>query len=691
MGRVGVAVEAAVDIAILFWCHADPALCANRVKMLRHYNPGTPIYVLFGGSADEAPGVHSAVRDDIDDFYVFADQRGPQWKRDHGDMLISRWHTERGRHLSWDSLAVVQWDMLVFAPVGQLFEHLQKDQILLAGVRPVAEVTAWNPWVRPEYRNHRHYVDFLADYLIQEDDAWFCPFMIAVLPRAFLQRFSERKNPETGYLEYTMPTLAKAWGFDFCEDHPYAVWGWHGDRHPYHKMLNTNKIECPDRYVYLNLLDPWGIRIFHPYSRDLRTDVLSGAVGPADNFLRCLGRGYADLFGETARPRPATGRPSICLTMVVRDRARSAESVDENSLETALAALAPHISSWVLVDTGSSDADLITRRMASIGIPGERHQRPWRNLGHNRTEALNLAQGRGDYIWVIDADDTLRGAPDFTRLDADIYFLRYGGAAGAGSWRPQMFRDGVSVRYVGVTDEPAGWDDAYTVARLDGDYRIDPHPRQAAEPRDVLLAEFESNPHDALSALYLAHCYFEAGDFAAAHAWYARRAAMGGWDVEVYVALWRLAESMAHLGEPWPRVRDAYLRAWEFRPTRAEPPHAIAHLYRVNRSYLPGYHFAKLAAEIPDPEADIVDVGADVYAWRALDEQAVCAHFLGRAAEALALWRRLLARTGIPDDDRRRIAGHLDAAVPEPRDPWNAGVSFGPAGPGAEVPRPLGE
>lgn len=74
------------------------------------------------------------------------------------------------------------------------------------------------------------------------------------------------------------------------------------------------------------------------------------------------------------------------------------------------------------MDTGSHDCTqrLIRNHMASLGIPRGLYKRPWR---HNRTEALTLAQGHGDHIWVMDADDTVVGAPDFTRLSADIYWL----------------------------------------------------------------------------------------------------------------------------------------------------------------------------------------------------------------------------------------------------------------------------
>jgi hypothetical protein len=74
--------------------------------------------------------------------------------------------------------------------------------------------------------------------------------------------------------------------------------------------------------------------------------------------------------------------------------------------------------------------------------------------------------------------------------------------------------------------------------------------------------------------------------------------------------------------------------------------------------------FAQRAAQIPFPEKDLLFIGADVYAWRAVDEQAVSASQLGNHAEAFGLCRRLLARPDIPDGDRQRIAVNRDVSVP---------------------------
>ncbi len=186
------------------------------------------------------------------------------------------------------------------------------------------------------------------------------------------------------------------------------------------------------------------------------------------------------------------------------------------------------------------------------------------NFGHNRTEALSLAQGHGDYIWVIDADDIVVGTPDFTQLGADIYRMRLGDASFT-YWRPQLFRDGVRVRYEGVVHETAVWESDCVVGRLEGDYYVESRrlgarsqdPQTYARDRDLLLAEVERNPEDARSVFYLAQSYFDLDDFVNARKWYERRVEMGGSDEEVYYSMVRLAESMTKLDWPWQIVQDA--------------------------------------------------------------------------------------------------------------------------------------
>ena len=351
--------------------------------------------------------------------------------------------------------------------------------------------------------------------------------------------------------------------------------------------------------------------------------------------------------------------------MIVRNEAHIIHELIES--------VAPYVDYWVIVDTGSTDGTqgVIQRLMRERGIPGELHERPWSNFGANRSEALALAQGHSDYIWVMDADDLIVGTPDFSDLRADGYSMRI--RDGLIYWRLQLFRDGLPWRYVGVLHEVAECDMPHTRQRLEGSYHIESRRLGArsndsskyARDAEVLQAEVDRHPDDSRAVFYLAHSYFWAGDFANARRWFERRAAMGGWDEEVYLSLLRTASAMESLQEPWPDVQQAYLTAWAYRPARAEAPYAIARHYRVASQYQLGYLFARLAAETPLPVDDALFVVEDVYEWRALDEQAVCASWIGRSPESFEICRRLLNRPDLPDDDRRRISANRDLAVPQ--------------------------
>jgi tetratricopeptide (TPR) repeat protein len=211
-----------------------------------------------------------------------------------------------------------------------------------------------------------------------------------------------------------------------------------------------------------------------------------------------------------------------------------------------------------------------------------------------------------------------------------------------------------------VTDAQMRAATASVVKPADVPREVDPHTRLI----DQLLPKVQHNPDDAQAVSMLAQIYFGAGDFTNARKWYTRMIEIGGPDEDIFLAMLRVAQSMEMLGAPWLDAQDAYLRAWEFRPTRAEPLYGIARHYRAEKRYRLGYLFAERAAAIPLPENDMIVPDPDLYSWRAAFQQAVCATGIGKQAEAFTLSRRLLARPDIPDDDRQGIAGLRDLSVP---------------------------
>ena len=353
--------------------------------------------------------------------------------------------------------------------------------------------------------------------------------------------------------------------------------------------------------------------------------------------------------------------------MIVRDEA--------HVISETLDSVAPHIDAWVIVDTGSTDGTqaVVTGHLAAAGIPGELHERPWQDFGTNRTEALELCAGKADYAWVIDADDLVVGDLDLSGLKADSYLLRYG--TDFGYWRKQLFRLGLRWRYVGAIHEYPACDDPCTEARLEGAYHLESRrlgarsrtPETNARDRAILLDALERDPDDERSAFYLAQTLFDAGDYQGALDWYTRRAEMAGWDEETAYSLLRRGACLEQLGEPWERALEAYLDAWQERPTRAEPLHEIARHYRTDGKYELGYLFATRAREIPPPD-DLLFVANDVYAWRARDEAAVCAYYVGRREESFDLCTELLEDPALPEAERDRVCDNRDLSVDAARE-----------------------
>jgi len=345
---------------------------------------------------------------------------------------------------------------------------------------------------------------------------------------------------------------------------------------------------------------------------------------------------------------------------------------ESHVIRELLDSISPFITTWVIVDTGSDDGtqDVIRNYFAERAIPGFLHERPWRSFGSNRTEAVELAQGQADYIWMMDADDVLVGTPDLSSMTADSYKvpIKYGNLA---FQRRQLFRSGLPWRWVGVVHEYSTCDKPTTEQLLPGDFWVQARtvgarsqdPDKYLRDAELLLAEVQRNPDDSRSVFYLAQSYRDHGDLRSARQWYARRAEMGGWAEEVFWSLLRVAECMAGLGEPWPLVQDAYLKAWANRPVRAEALCAIATHYRTNREWQLGYLFAKEAAQIPIP-ADILFVRARIYNITARDEQAICASWLGKHEESFTLCQQILARDDLDDATRNRIVSNRDFAVP---------------------------
>jgi len=265
-----------------------------------------------------------------------------------------------------------------------------------------------------------------------------------------------------------------------------------------------------------------------------------------------------------------TAGPSVCLCMIVKNEAQV--------IERCLASVRGLIDTWVISDTGSTDGTQDLVRHALAGIPGELHEEPWTDFGHNRTLNLRHAHGKADYLLLLDADMVLDQHGPLLEVSADSYMIRHDGDLEYRNKR--LVKADLPWRYVGVTHEyltaegegtPANLDTLSVRHFADGGSRHDKFERDAA----LLSADLQRDPDNSRTVFYLAQTMRDMRRTDEAITLYQRRAAMGGWDEEVYYAHLQAGILKADSGD-WAGGLSALIQAWEQRPQRLEASYELA-------------------------------------------------------------------------------------------------------------------
>lgn len=353
----------------------------------------------------------------------------------------------------------------------------------------------------------------------------------------------------------------------------------------------------------------------------------------------------------------------ICLNMIVKNEA--------SIIKRCLASVKPLISYWIIVDTGSSDGTQAVIKEYMQDIPGELHERDWVDFAHNRSEALQLAKNKADYLLFIDADETLIFSEDFTlpQLHHDMYYVpmefhgtKYSKALLVNNHLPWIWK-GVLHEYV-TCNQSISYDHLKGISNhvsSDGNRSKDPlkYQKDAA----ILEKALEEDPTNARYMFYLAQSYRDAEDFPHALKKYADRVNMGEWDQEVFWSMLQIGKIQELLNMEEKTVLDSYWNSYLYRPSRIEPLYYITHFHRCKENYVAGYNAARRALTTHE-STDTLFVEQWIYDYGLMLEFSVCAYWCKQYTEALLASYLLLNRKNLPNNIREIIHANLEWIYP---------------------------
>jgi len=365
---------------------------------------------------------------------------------------------------------------------------------------------------------------------------------------------------------------------------------------------------------------------------------------------------------------PLSQKKTVCLNMIVKD--------ESQVIAQCLASVKPLIDYWVIVDTGSKDNTQSIIKEIMKDIPGELHERPWVNFSHNRNEALAFAKNKGDYLLLIDADETLEFSKDFSlpALEKDLYFILVRQIGAADVKRNGLLNNHLDWKWEGVIHECVQSPQAKSSELLkdvvnlcnthaDGlsgrskQSNITKYLRDA----EILEKALEEEPQNSRYAYYLGVSYAAAEKCALAKKAFERRLSMSSLDFqETFLALYNLGLIQVQLKE-WDAALESFFKAHAFRPMRIEPLFQCAKIYRMKGNVLLGYLLAKHALTHPYPKEESC-VEYVVYDHTLLIEFANCALLLGRFEEGFDACSKLLNNPHLPTEYKASVQANSDLA-----------------------------
>lgn len=248
---------------IVFRFDRNPLVCRERVRLLRRLNPGVRVVGLYGGARGVRGAAFRAGNRPVlglDGFWTSPEDGGWNWK--NGDLALAAWYRSVGFRFDFDVAHLVEWDLLLAAPLADVYGHVEPDVLGLTTCTPLAEIPAGWIWMtRPDLRRETEDLFRLArDRWAYDGEPRACLGVGPCFPRRFLEDYAELGAPEVGHDELRLPLFADILGYPVVDNGFRRAWANKDDD----VYFNASGRPIDNADIAAEMGRPDGRRVFHP-------------------------------------------------------------------------------------------------------------------------------------------------------------------------------------------------------------------------------------------------------------------------------------------------------------------------------------------------------------------------------------------------------------------------------------------
>jgi hypothetical protein len=271
-------------VVVLFRFHRDLSACQDRVRILRHFNPGHAIHGIFGGAASDFAEAQRVVGPLLDGLFLTRSEDS-RWKWLHPDLALKEWFRDWGHRLSFDFLIDHEWDLLFTAPLLDVYPRPSSTAVALSGRESMEMVkdSWWWCTSEPQATCFRSYLAFMRSRYGIAEQLWASLGPGPMFPRAFVEKFSAADHPKEIFAEVisevVYPGFAQALGFEVHDTGFHPGWSSEAGTWEARRVFNCDDVPVSMRTIAHALKRGGERRVFHPVKYDVRIEDLQRLMG----------------------------------------------------------------------------------------------------------------------------------------------------------------------------------------------------------------------------------------------------------------------------------------------------------------------------------------------------------------------------------------------------------------------------